>query len=260
MAADYPFFDNGGLPMPFAHRGGAQTGGNVGLDNTMVAFAAAVTLGYRHLETDVHATSDGHLIAFHDPTLERSTDGVGMISALSHAEVIRARLAGREAIPLLADILTSWPDVRVNIDAKSDAAIEPLARCIDEHRAWDRVCVASFSVRRVHLLRQRLGPRVATAYSALGVGALLLVPLRALRAVATARGVAAQVPPRRGPLDIVTASFVDRAHELGKQVHVWTIDAPEEMHRLLDLGVDAIMSDRTDLLRDVFVSRGIWTP
>ncbi len=224
----------------------------------MVAFDAAVAMGYRHLETDVHASRDGELIAFHDSTLERTTNGTGAVSELSYADIAQARIGAREAIPLLSDILASWPDVRVNIDAKSDGVVEPLARCIDEHRAWDRVCVATFSAPRLHRIRALLGPRVATAYSALGVAALRSVPLRPLRALVTARGLAAQVPTHRGRLEVVTAGFVERAHELGKQVHVWTIDEPAEMHRLLDLGVDAIISDRIDLLRDVFESRGIW--
>jgi glycerophosphoryl diester phosphodiesterase len=232
---------------------------NVGLENTMIAFEAAIALGYRHLETDVHASRDGTLIAFHDTMLHRMTDGVGRIADLEYAAIARARIGGRESIPLLSDILTAWPDVRLNIDAKSDTSVAPLARCIDEHRAWDRVCVATFSPRRLHRLRVTLGSRVPTAYSATGVGALRFMPGALPRALACGRGVVAQVPPRRGRLELITQSFVDDAHELGKHVHAWTIDEPGEMNRLLDLGVDAIMTDRIDVLRDVFVARGIWT-
>ena len=96
---DYPFFDNAGLPMAFAHRGGALTGDNVGLENSMLAFESAVRLGYRHLETDVHASHDGRLIAFHDATLDRLTDGSGGISDLSYDEIARARIGGRRADP-----------------------------------------------------------------------------------------------------------------------------------------------------------------
>ncbi len=258
QAADYPFFDSGGLPVPFAHRGGALTGDQVGLENSMVAFEAAIALGYRHLETDAHVTCDGVLIAFHDPALDRVTDVTGLVAELDYDTVSKARIGGREAIPLLGDVLASWPEARLNIDAKSDAVVEPLARCIEDHRAWDRVCVATFSARRLHRLRRRLGPRVATAYSLPGVASLRLLPTRPLRALAGARGLAAQVPRRRGRLEIVTPAFVERMHEIGKQVHVWTIDEPDEMHRLLDLGVDAIMTDRIDRLREVFESRGIW--
>jgi len=224
----------------------------------MRAFETAVALGYRHVETDVHVTRDGVLIAFHDPILDRVTDVTGVVAQLDYDVIARARIGGREAIPLLSDILTTWTEVRINIDAKSDAAVEPLARCIEEHRAWHRVCVATFSARRLHRLRQRLDPRVPTAYSLPGVAALRLLPTRRLRSLAGAHGLAAQVPTRRWRLEIVTPAFVQRMHELGKQVHVWTIDDPDEMHRLLDLGVDAIMTDHLELLRQVFESRGIW--
>lgn len=258
-AADFAFFDNDGLPIPFAHRGGALTGSNVGLENSMVAFEAAVALGYRHLETDVHATRDGTLLAFHDSTLDRATGLVGRVLDLDHAQVVAARIGGREPIPLLSEIFTAWPEVRLNIDAKSNASVAPLARCIEQHRAWDRVCVASFSPGRLHALRSLLGHRVATSYSAVGVAALRLLPAKRTRAALLGRsGQAAQVPVRRLGLEIVTDSFITRAHELGRQVHVWTIDEQAEMHRLLDLGVDALMTDRLDVLRGVFEARGIW--
>ena len=257
-AADHPFFDNGGRPLAFAHRGGALTGDNVGLENTMLAFESAVALGFRYVETDVHATADGHLIAFHDGTLDRVTDAVGRIAEQTYERIRGARVAGREQLPLLHDVLSSWPGLRLNIDAKSGGSVAPLARVIADHRAWDRVCVASFSPVRLRRLRAALGPRSASSYSVLGVAALRLLPHSVQRPTVARVGHAAQVPIRRGPLEIVTADFVARAHELGKQVHVWTVDAPSEMHRLLDLGVDGIITDRTDLLRDVLVARGTW--
>lgn len=259
-AENYPYFDNDGLPIGFAHRGGALTGANVGLENSMVAFESAVDLGYRYLETDVHATSDGVLLAFHDRTLDRVTDRSGVVSRLRYDEVKRALIDGREPIPLLSEILERWPEVRINVDAKADNTVGPLVDVINRQRAWDRVCVASFSPSRLHRLRARLGPRVASSLATVGVGALRLLPGALPRRLALGRaGQAAQVPVRRGRLEIVTAEFVQRAHLLGKQVHVWTIDVPAEMGRLLDLGVDAVISDRTDLLRDVYRRRGIWT-
>ena len=257
-AAAYPFFDNGGLPIAFAHRGGALTGDNLGLENTMAAFEAAVRLGFRYLETDVHATLDGVVLAFHDVSLDRVTDQIGRIARLQYADVGRALIGGREAVPLLHEVLTSWPDLRLNIDAKASGAIRPLARLVHEQRAWDRVCVASFSARRLRALRSELGPRVASSYSGLGVAALRLGPGRAATRLLARHGQAAQVPVRSGGVEIVTANFVRRLHALGKQVHVWTIDDPAEIDRLLDLGVDGIMSDRIDILRDVYRARGVW--
>jgi glycerophosphoryl diester phosphodiesterase len=258
-ADDYAFFDNGGLPIAMAHRGGALTAENAGIENSMVAFAAAVALGYRYVETDVHATSDGVVIAFHDQTLDRVTDLTGSVADIPYERVRRALIGGREAVPLLSDILTSWPELKVNIDCKSRAAIEPLAKVIAAHRAWDRVCVASFSPWRLSRLRAGLGPRVATSYTPLGIAALRLLPTYRLRWMATGHpGVAAQVPSSSGRLRIVTTAFVERAHALRKHVHVWTVDDPDEMTSLLDLGVDGLITDRTDLLREVYVARNIW--
>ncbi len=259
-AADYPYFDNGGRPIAFAHRGGSLTGTGPHLENTMAAFQAAVDLGYRYVETDVHATRDGVLVAFHDPTLERTTDAEGLISDLTYADLASVRIGGSEAIPRLSDLFGAWPDLRVNIDAKSAASVSLLARAIQEYGAWDRVCVASFSPVHLRALRRLLGPRVATSYSVLGAAALRLLPTHLLRRLAVGSvGQAAQVPARRGPFEVVTRSFVDHAHALGKQVHVWTVNEAAEMNRLLDLGVDALVTDRIDTLREVYRRRGFWT-
>jgi len=285
-AADYAYFDNAGLPLAFAHRGGALSEGGRRFENTMAAFEAAVGLGYRYLETDAHLTRDGVLLAFHDRTLDRTTNHAGVVAQMAYDELRPARIGGEHPIPLLHELLSTWPDIRLNIDAKSAAAVRPLAKLIAEHEAWDRVCVASFSARRLHQLRRELGPRVASSYGRLEVGVLRFMPTASLRRLVLGRGaVAAQVPAaflplqrraatqrnlttpepdplrrRREPMtvEVVTADFVARAHALGKQVHVWTVDLPEEINRLLDLGVDGIMTDRIDVLREVYLSRGIW--
>lgn len=225
----------------------------------MVAFQAAVDLGYRYVETDVQATRDGVLVAFHDPRLDRVTGSPGLIRDFTYDDLRHTLIAGREPIPTLDDVLATWPELRLNIDAKSAGAIAPLAATIARHRAWERICVASFSPRHLRTLRRVVGPRVATAYSAIGVAALRLLPAHRLRALALGGfAQAAQVPVRHGRFDIVTPAFIDRAHLLGKQVHVWTIDDPGEVARLLDLGVDGIITDRIDLVREVYQARGIW--
>src|SRR5262245_36292768 len=125
--ASFPFLDFPG-PLPFAHQG-AHTPGGPG-ENTMAAFERAVALGYRYLETDAHATADGVLVAFHDDRLDRLTDGEGAIGDLPWAAVKVARVRDREGIPLLEDLLTAWPDVRINIDPKHGAAVGPLVELI----------------------------------------------------------------------------------------------------------------------------------
>src|SRR5688500_7564303 len=154
----WPFLDHPG-PLAFAHRGGAGEWP----ENTMPAFQGAVDLGYRHLETDVHVTADGALIAFHDDRLDRVTDGVGMISDLPHREVKAALVDGREPIPLMEDLLGAWPDVRINIDPKHDAAVEPLVEVLRRTGAVDRVCSGAFSDARLARMRDLLGPALCTS-------------------------------------------------------------------------------------------------
>ena len=258
-AEDFAFFANDGRPLAFAHRGGVVPGQPAGLENTLAAFDSAVRLGFRYLETDVHATRDGRLLAFHDARLDRLTDRFGRVLDLDYADLRSVRIGGQAGIPLLEEVLTSWPEVRLNVDAKSDAAVAPLAAVITACRAEDRVCVASFSARRLRALRRLLGPRVAAALSAPAAAALRLLPAdRAAAACSAGSGQAAQVPARRGPLDVVTPGFVARAHQLGIQVHVWTVNDEATMHRLLDLGVDGLISDRIDVLRAVLQARGDW--
>ena len=248
-------------PIAMAHRGFSRDG----LENSMAAFAAAVDLGYRYLETDVHSTSDGVLVAFHDHSLDRATDGSGRVCALPWSTVRRARIGGREPVPLLEDVLGTWPDVRVNVDVKAIGAIGPFVEVVRRTRAHDRVCIASFSDRRRGAVRRALGDRVASSLGARRVAAWRLgaeLPAVAARAVVRAArdgAVAVQVPVRAGPLEVVTRRSVDRAHEAGLQVHVWTVDEAADIRRLLDLGVDGIITDRADTLRDVLRERGQWT-
>jgi glycerophosphoryl diester phosphodiesterase len=251
--ARFPFLDWPG-PLAFAHQGAHAPGGPG--ENTMAAFEAAVGQGYRYLETDAHATADGVLVAFHDDRLDRLTDRKGVIGDLPWAEVQAARVRDHDQIPLLEDLLTAWPDVRINIDPKHDAAVEPLVDLVARTGTVDRVCIGAFSDRRLTRVREGLGPAVCTSMGPRQVG----------RLVAAARGLPAgaftaacvQVPVRRGPVALVTDRFVGAAHERGLQVHVWTVNEAEEMHRLLDMGVDGIMTDRADVLKAVLTDRGAW--
>lgn len=235
-------------PIPFAHRGGASDAP----ENTMEAFAYAIGLGYRYLETDVQVTADGVLMAFHDDNLQRTCGRAGTISTLPHRELGTALVDGRAPIPTMDEVLETWPDVRVNIDCKTDRAVDALVACLVRHQALDRVCVGAFSDRRLRTLRARLGERLCTSLGPGGVAALLAGRLRRTAART------AQVPVRQGPISVTTPTFVERAHRLGLAVHVWTIDDSREMSRLLDLGVDGLMTDRPAVLRDVLVQRSQW--
>ncbi|MEE1758311.1 glycerophosphodiester phosphodiesterase [Streptomyces sp. SP18BB07] len=248
----HPYLDHPG-PIAFAHRGGAADG----LENTTAQFRRAVESGYRYIETDVHATLDGKLVAFHDSTLDRMTDGAGRIADLPWKEIRRARVAGAEPVPLFQDLLEEFPDVRWNIDVKAEPALHPLLNLIARTESWDRVCVGSFSESRVARAQRLAGPRLATSYGTSGV---LGLRLRSWGVPATVRrsAVAAQVPESHAGVPVVDHRFVRAAHARGLQVHVWTVNEPQRMHRLLDLGVDGIMTDHIDTLRKVLEDRGAW--
>ena len=258
-AADYAYFD---APfIPYAHRGGAKYPPNVGRENTEYAFGQAVELGYRYLETDVHATADGVLLAFHDPRLDRVTDRRGVVAEMPYAEVKEARIGGHDPIPTLAELFLRFPEARFNIDAKSEAAVELLADTIEEHQAHDRVCVSSFGVSRLHRLRRRLGPRVASAATMHGVAWNVFAP--ALTRVLNTPAAALQMPVESLILGrqrrVLTPALIRAVHRAGKQVHVWTIDDQQSMEELIDAGVDGIFTDRIDTLKSVLTTRGLWT-
>lgn len=252
-----PYLDAPGGVVALAHRGFSRDG----LENSLAAFAAAVELGFTHLETDAHATSDGVAVALHDASLDRTTDAHGLVADLPWREVSRARIGGLEPVPLLEDVLGTWPHVRVNVDVKAPAAAAAVAAVVERTRAHDRVCVASFSrARRRATLARLTRPVTTSAAPAEIAGFLAAARLRSRRgAVAALRAVdCLQVPVAAGPLTVVDRATVRAAHAAGRQVHVWTVNDTAEMTRLLDLGVDGLVTDRADLLRDVLVRRGTW--
>ncbi|KGN34762.1 glycerophosphoryl diester phosphodiesterase [Knoellia sinensis KCTC 19936] len=261
-AEHFTYFDHEG-PIAMAHRGGAAYGPNIGLENTVRAFREAVALGYHYLETDVHATSDGELIAFHDTHLDRTTDSAGAIIDLPYSAVRDARINGTDPVPLLTELLEEFPTTRLNIDVKADAALAPTIDTIRRHNAIDRVCIGSFSERRVRAARRGLGPRLATAAGQVGTGALRYAPTPLSLLLHTPAPVL-QIPVahriRGRQITLVTPQLVSVAHRLGKQVHVWfhpwSDESAVEMHRLLDLGVDGIVTDHIATLRDVLSERG----
>jgi glycerophosphoryl diester phosphodiesterase len=257
-AADYAYFD---VPFTaFAHRGGATYEPNLHRENSMYAFNQAVALGYRYLETDVHATRDGVLLAFHDRLLDRVTDHTGAIADLSYAEISEARIHGIDPIPRLSELLAEFPDARFNVDAKSPAAVVLLVSTIEEYEAHDRVCVSSFGVRRLYELRRRLGPRVPSAASALGIAANRFAPWLtwALNTPAPVLQMPISLPVRGRRLTVLTPSLVEVVHRAGKKVQIWTVNGSETMERLIDAGVDGIFTDRIDTLKEVLLRRGLW--
>ena len=249
----HPYLDHDG-PIAFAHRGGTSAAP----ENSLRAFADAVSLGYTYLETDVHATSDGVLVAFHDNDLERTCGEKRAIATSTWSELTSARIDGTDPIPLLDDLLDEFPEARFNIDCKADPALEPLIKKLRERDCLSRVCIGSFSDKRLDRVRQEFGTSVCTSMGPKEVAKLVARATSHLPFTPTDHALMAQVPVKQGPIPVTTQRFIDVSHELGIQVHVWTIDDPAEIARLLDLGVDGIMSDDTRALRDVFMARGHW--
>ena len=249
--------------LAFAHRGGAYHPEIEGLENTMAAFRHAVDLGYGYLETDVHVTRDGVLLAFHDQVLDRVSDRRG---AIARAHPRRGRRgagrrpgAGADAAPSCS---TRSREARFNIDLKSDGAVAAAGRLRRASAAPGTGCWSgSFSPRRLRAFRRlagRPGRHLGAPAGGRGVPAAAQRPARRPADPRPGRGAAGPAPARalgagRPP------GLVRRAHAAGKHVHVWTIDDPAEMRELLDRGVDGLITDRTDILRDVLVERGEWT-
>ncbi|MDE0654890.1 MAG: glycerophosphodiester phosphodiesterase [bacterium] len=241
-------------PLAFAHRGG----GHEAPENTFASFERAVTMGYRYLETDARLTSDGVVVAFHDPALDRLTDGTGRIADLSWAEVAAARVHGIEPVPRLEEVLGAWESVRFNIDPKCDAVVEPLAELVRDLAMVERVCFGSFKARRTARLGRVLGAQACRSLGPLGVARLWL-SARGLPVPAMPRGAACvQVPAFIEGRALVDEAFVRASHRSGLQVHVWTVNDAAHMHRLLDVGVDGLMTDRPSVLRQVLQARGAW--
>ncbi|MCP3853780.1 MAG: glycerophosphodiester phosphodiesterase [Actinomycetia bacterium] len=237
-----------------AHRGGAGEWP----ENTMPAFQAAVDLGYRYVETDVHATSDGVLVAFHDESLDRVGGRSGLIREHTWAQLADVRVHGREPIVRFDDLLSTFPQIRVNVDAKHGTSVDPLVQVLRDHDALDRVCIASFSDQRLRRVRDALGPEVLTAAGPREVMRVIAAGYRVPARVGRLATGCVQVPIHYGRFRVVDERFVAVAHAHGLQVHVWTVDEHDTMHDLLDLGVDGIMTDRPALLRQVLRDRGHW--
>lgn len=251
MAAEYLDHPR---PLAFAHRGGAGHQP----ENSWRAFQYAAQLGYAYLETDTRSTSDGKLIAFHDAELDRVTDRAGQVSRLTWKEVSAARVHGTEEIPLLEDLIGTFPELRFNIDLKDEGTIASLATVLKRTAAWNRVCVASFSGARLLAAQRSLDRPVCLAVTPAAIAAMRFFGLpgqEMARRLGALGARCAQVPRQ-----IATRGFIRRAHGIGLDVHVWTLNTRAEIERALDLGADGVMTDNVVLLRDILAERGQWHP
>jgi glycerophosphoryl diester phosphodiesterase len=259
---DHPYLAGG--PLLIAHRGGSL----LAPENTLLAFRRAVDWWRADiLELDVHATRDGEVVVIHDPTVDRTTDGAGRVEEMTLAQVqaldagyrftpdggktfpFRGRGVG---IPTLREVLAELPGARVNVELKAGAAQEEVWRAVHEAKAAERALIATAKLPYRARFAGYAGPTSASAEEMRTFLAMLATRTTALfRAPVDAF----QIPERARGRQVVTPRLVARAHRHNVRVHVWTVDAVDDMHRLLDWGVDGIISDRPDRLARVLNER-----
>lgn len=263
-----PYRRDGGWPTSLAHRGAsAHTP-----ENTLEAYRLAVKSGAGGLELDVHMTRDGQVVVMHDDDVDRLTDGAGLLREKSLQELENLEVGYRFSpdggstfpyrgrglkIPTLQEVLQQFPNTPINLDIKEDQAgfEQAVLRIIQENGAEDRTFVASQKHRVVRKFRKLSGDAVLTSSSQLEVGMFLLLSRLRLESLLRPSYVALQIPTSHRGIELVTPRFISAAHNLGVRVDVWTIDEPKEIHRLLDLGADVIMTNRPEVLTEVLEQR-----
>ena len=254
MVSEHPseFLASAG-PRVFAHRGLSLEAP----ENTLLSFLKALSSGATHLETDVHVTRDGTAVLSHDPDLVRLAGRNVRVDQLTMAELRRIDLGVGQSFVSLGEALDTFPEARFNIDVKAAGAAEPTARAVLDAGATRRVLITSFSEERRRRTTALL-PGVATSASSPVLLKALLASGLGLtgRAGQVLRGFAAvQVPERYGRVPVVTPRFIRVMHAIEVEVHVWTVNEPAQMSRLLDLGVDGIVTDRCDLAVEIIAGR-----
>jgi glycerophosphoryl diester phosphodiesterase len=236
-------------PLAIAHRGGA----GLAPENTLDAFRRSYALGLRYLETDVRLTADHELVAFHDARLERVTPARGRVRSHTLADLAGLPVLGGDTVLPLAVLLAAFPDACITLDVKDPAVVGPLARLLNDTGAAPRVCAAAARGSWLRILRSATGPGLCTALSWRELVHLTSRPRGRYGDAAFAH-----VPLRLGRVPVFRDDLVARAHDAGVRIVVWTVDDPDTMHRLLDHGVDGLITDRPDLLREVLIARGQW--
>ncbi len=252
----HPFLAGARTPRVLAHRGLFITDGSDGaVENSFAALAAAHAAGAVYIESDCHLTRDGHVVLFHDADLRRVTGDPRQIGDVDLVE-LEGIMAERGGLATLPQALEAFPSTRFNIDVKADAAAVPAGRLVAPHA--ERVLLTSFSDRRRRIalaaaaevrpaLRPASSPGSATVARLLGAVASRRLVARLLRDVD-----AVQIPERQGPLRVLSRRLIDVVHAAGVEVHVWTVNDPDDMRRLVALGVDGLVTDRADLALELF--------
>ena len=238
--------------LAFAHRGGNE----FAPENSFRAFKSAVDIGYKYLETDVHLTKDGFLIAFHDDTLDRVTDKSGLIRDLTLSEVKKAKIAGTDEIPLLSELLNSFTDCFFNIDCKVDETVQPLINLINNKDFINRVCIGSFSQKRINFIRKSLGKDVKTS---MGPAEVILSKFLSYTSLGyNFKSSYTSIPIRRYGINLLDERNINYLKSNNQKVIAWTINDEDQMKMLINIGIDGIMTDNLTLLKKVLIEESLW--
>lgn len=260
-------------PLFFAHRGGSA----LAPENTLAAYENGMSLGADVLELDIHYTRDGEIVVFHDDNLERTTNGSGPVAALTLDEVRRLDAGYRftpdggatfpwrdkgATIPTLREVFERFPGVRINIDIKqeSEEGDRAFVRLLRDNGWDDRTMVGCFDDIPLARFRALSEGRVATSASSTEARNFLVRVLFRTARWLRPRYDALQVPETHRGIRVVSPTSIRLAHERGLDIHVWTVDNRADMERLLDWGVDGLMTDRPDILAEVYRARGWLAP
>ena len=242
---DYSFYG-------FVHRGGDEEK----TENTLEAFQYSSDLGFVFMETDVQLTSDGKVVIFHDNDLKRVAGLNKRINELTLKEIKEIDLINGGRIPSLEETLSSFPNLRFNIDIKVDFAVDQTIKIVNDQDAFNRVCLAAFSTNRLNRIRKLTDSNLCSSMGQAEIVKLLFSSFGLN--LKTSPGLCAQVPVSQFGIPIVTKRFIKKVHDLNKFIHVWTIDETEEMYRLIDLGVDGLMTDKPSVLKKALVARNLF--
>ena len=238
--------------LAFAHRGGNE----FAPENSFRAFKSAVDIGYKYLETDVHLTKDGFLIAFHDDTLDRVTDKSGLIRDLTGCEIKKAKIAGTDEIPLLSELLNSFTDCFFNIDCKVDGTVQPLINLINNKDFINRVCIGSFSQKRINFIRKSLGKDVKTS---MGPAEVILSKFLSYTSLGyNFKSSYTSIPIRRYGINLLDERNINYLKSNNQKVIAWTINDEDQMKMLINIGIDGIMTDNLTLLKKVLIEESLW--
>ena len=247
----HPFFKDFTF-YAFIHRGGDETK----TENTLEAFEYSSKLGFVFMETDVQATKDGHIVIFHDSNLKRMAGISKAISDLTLDEVRSIELINGGRIPLLSETLENFPELRFNIDIKTEDALMNSVKIVKAMNCIDRTCLASFSSSRLKRIRELAGPDVCTSSGQMDIFKMMCKSI-GIKFEGT-QGDCAQIPLKQWGVPVLTKRFLETAKEENKLVHIWTIDDKEQMIKLIDFGVDGVMTDKPSVLKEAMTERELF--